>query len=263
VRLHQREVDHATAENLMRRSGYFLLIAATGCLIDGGHTFRLEAQEVASVTLAGVVTDQLGTPLSNVDLSLHRGRKIADMTRSTDAGRFAFFTVVPGTVTITAHRIGFRERTVQLTVALINAQQTVDIDMVAIPVDIEDVVIEGAGGRLQEFTEHRKQSKFGHFLDQNQIRQKNPRYLSELFRSIPGARLSPVAGGGNKLLLRGCKPKIWLDGMLAQYAEIDDVIAPSEIAGIEIYPSMAGVPGQYLDRENRACGSVLIWSRQS
>jgi hypothetical protein len=50
---------------------------------------------------------------------------------------------------------------------------------------------------------------------------------------------------------------------MAQDAEIDEIIAPSEIAGIEIYPSWAGVPAQYMDRENRACGTVLIWSRQT
>jgi hypothetical protein len=143
------------------------------------------------------------------------------------------------------------------------SQQTVQVDLVAVAAHLEKLVVEESSGRLQEFIEHRKTNKFGKFFDQAEIRAKSPRYVSELFRNIPGARLFPSASGGSKLTLRGCRPKIWVDGVNAQDAEIDDVIAPSEIAGIEIYPSWAGTPPQYMDRENRACGAVLIWSRQS
>ena len=53
-----------------------------------------------------------------------------------------------------------------------------------------------------------------------------------------------------------------VDGVRADNAEIDELISPSEIAGMEIYPSFAGVPAEYMDKENRACGVVLVWTRQ-
>src|SRR4029079_1893610 len=138
--------------------------------------------------------------------------------------------VAPGRVLIVAHRLGYQERSVAGDVGP-SAPQSVQIDLITVPKDIETVVVEDSPGRLQEFIEHRKASKFGHFFDQNQIRVKNPRYLSELFSTTHGARLAPSPSGISKLLLRGCKPKIWLDGVLAQDAEIDELIGPSEIAG--------------------------------
>lgn len=216
-----------------------------------------------TVKLTGIVMDEHGVYVPNVDLSLQRGNRTEATARSGDGGQFEFSNVAPGTVTIVARRLGYSERQLGVEVKRTPSQQSVQIDLETVPADLDKVVVEDSPGRLQEFIEHRKASKFGYFYDQNQIHTKNPRYLSEMFRTIPGARLEAVAGGGNKLLLRGCKPKIWLDGVQAQYAEIDEVIAPSEIAGLEIYPSWAGIPAQYMDRENRACGVVIIWSRQS
>lgn len=241
-----------------------MLVAATSALLIAmvlPHT--IAGQTAGSVKVTGSVTDQNHGPVQSVELKLRRGNRVDAITYSDERGQYEFNGVTAGNVTISAQRIGFRRRNFALMVAANATQQTFDIDLVSIPTDIEAVVIEESPGRLQEFADHRKSSKFGHFFDQNEIRVKNPRYVSELFRGIPGARLAPNPAGGSTLQLRGCQPKVWLDGVQAQYANIDEVIAPSEIAGIEIYPSWAGVPARYMDRENRACGSVLIWSRQS
>jgi hypothetical protein len=52
-----------------------------------------------------------------------------------------------------------------------------------------------------------------------------------------------------------------LDGQRVPGAELDEIIAPSEIAAIEFYPSSAGIPPQYMERGNRLCGLVLVWTR--
>lgn len=240
----------------------FSSVAAVLAILLASVPIAAAKAQNSRVRLVGIVSDERAIVVANVDISLVRNDKIELATRSGDQGQFEFRDVTPGKVLLVAHRLGYKERSLAVDVGS-SAQQTVQIDLVTLPKDIETVVVEDSPGRLQEFIEHRKASKFGHFFDQNQIRVKNPRYLSELFRTIPGARLAPSPSGGSKLLLRGCKPKIWLDGVLAQDAEIDELIGPSEIAGIEIYTSMAGVPAQYMDRENRACGAVIIWSRQS
>jgi len=221
------------------------------------------AQGAKSVKLSGLVVDERGTPVPAVDLTLRRGSKTEGVARSADNGKFDFGMVAPGTMLLVAHRLGFKELHLEVDVDAALSQQSVQVDLVTVAANIDELVVQESSGRLQEFVEHRKSSKFGHFFDQQEIRAKSPRYVSELFRNIPGARLTPAASGGSRLTLRGCRPKIWVDGVQAQDADIDDVIPPSEIAGIEIYPSWAGTPPQYMDRENRACGAVLIWSRQS
>jgi hypothetical protein len=52
-----------------------------------------------------------------------------------------------------------------------------------------------------------------------------------------------------------------LDGQRVPGAELDEVVHPTDIAAIEFYPSNAGVPAQYLERQNRLCGLVLVWTR--
>lgn len=243
----------------MRRYRSVATAAALSLLSLAGSSV-LGAQKVK---LSGSVIDESGAPVGQVDLVLRRGNRTESTARSTDTGMFDFGSVTPGTMLIVAHRLGFARRSFQVDVDPALTTQTVQLDLVRTSSELDTVIISDSQGRLQEFNEHRKASKFGHFFDQNEIRAMNPRYVSELFRKIPGARLAPSPAGGSILRLRGCQPKIWIDGVVAQYAEIDEVIGPGEIAGIEIYPSMAGVPSRYMDRENRACGVVLIWSRQS
>ncbi|HMA22297.1 MAG TPA: carboxypeptidase-like regulatory domain-containing protein, partial [Gemmatimonadaceae bacterium] len=189
----------------------------------------LSAQKVK---LTGTVVDERGAPVPNVDLTLRRSNRTEGTARSGEAGQFDFGQVTPGTVLVIAHRLGFQRRSFEVNVDPALTQQAVQIDIANLPTELDTLVIEESSGRIQEFMDHRKASKFGHFFDQKEIRAKSPRYVSELFRTIPGARLTPSPGGGSRLTLRGCQPKIWLDGVLAQDAEIDDVIGPNEIAGI-------------------------------
>lgn len=243
------------------RTSRSVLVAAAVSLLSLFGSSTLSAQKVK---LTGTVVDERGAPVPNVELTLRRSNRTEGTARSSEAGQFDFGDVNPGTVLVVAHRLGFQRRSFEVNVDPTLTRQSVQIDIANLPTEIDTVVVEEQfSGRLHEFMDHRKASKFGHFFDQKEIRARSPRYVSELFRTIPGARLVPSPSGGSKLTLRGCRPKIWLDGVQAQDAEIDDVIGPDEIAGIEIYPSWAGIPAQYMDRENRACGAVLIWSRQS
>jgi hypothetical protein len=44
-------------------------------------------------------------------------------------------------------------------------------------------------------------------------------------------------------------------------AELDEVARPGDIAAIEFYASSAGIPAQYMDRQNRLCGLILVWMK--
>src|SRR5438477_137082 len=118
-------------------------------------------------------------------------------------------------------------------------------------------------GHLREFYERKQtRSSFGRFLDQQEIRRLGPTNSSDLFRAVPGILIRTAStGGGNIIRIRGCQPMVWVDGQRVPDAELDDVIQPSEIAATEFYPSNAGIPAQYLERQNRLCGLVLVWTR--
>ncbi len=127
------------------------------------------------------------------------------------------------------------------------------------------MLIEGTDRKagLREYYEHTaRRQTFAKFLDQDDIRKRSPMYSSDLFRSVPGISINPSNYNGNTIRIRGCQPMLWVDGQRVPGAELDEVIPPDDIAGIEFYTSMAGVPAQYIERANRACGTIMVWTKK-
>jgi hypothetical protein len=168
--------------------------------------------------------------------------------------------LAPGSITV--RRLGYHLLTVTLDMVKLNAGEPIDLALQTVATEVEPVVIDATTGRMNEFTDHRNQSSFGHFFDQADIQKIKPRFVSELFRTVPGATIQVSSGIGNTVKLRGCRPRIWVNGVRTVNSEVDEVAAPSEIDGMEVYPSWAGTPAQYMDRENRACGTIVIWTRR-
>ena len=212
------------------------------------------------VTVAGIVVDDGKVPIPNAELNLRPIGQTPRLARSGSDGKFSFESVPQGSASITIRRLGYRLRTLPVEIAANNP--TMEVSLEEIAADLDPVTVDASSGRMAEFTDHRANSSFGHFFDQRDIARLKPRFTSELFRSIPGATVQVASGIGNRVLLRGCKPRIWVNGVRTVNTEVDEVAAPSELDGIEIYPSMAGTPAQYMDRENRACGTVILWTRR-
>ena len=213
------------------------------------------------VTLEGIVVDRANTPLADAQLSLKPYGLATRSARSGKDGHFSFEAVPVGTSSMTVRHMGYRLRTMPVDVSASN-NPSLQVALDEVAEELDPVTVDATSGRMAEFTNHRENSSFGHFFDQRDIQKIAPRFVSELFRGIPGAQVSVGSGIGNRVTLRGCRPRIWVNGVRTVNTEVDDVAAPSEIDGIEIYPSMAGTPAQYMDRENRACGTVVMWTRR-
>ena len=214
------------------------------------------------VTIEGIVIDSDHAPVASAEVGLRLAAREAVFVRTGSDGRFSFGTVslIPGTITV--RRLGYHVRTVTLDLKKLATEQPLELALETVATDVESVIVDASGGRMAEFQDHRQHSSFGRFFDQNDIRKLSPRFVSELFRNVPGASVQVASGIGNTVRLRGCRPRIWVNGAKTQDAEIDELTQPSEIDGIEIYPSWAGTPPQYMDRENRACGTVVLWTRR-
>src|ERR1700737_5388203 len=79
--------------------------------------------------------------------------------------------------------------------------------------DIDAVIVEGSKGHLREFYEHRATNNFGKFFDQKDIDRLARSYVSEVFRSVPGATIQVSDRIGSRVLLPGCEPIAWRAGM--------------------------------------------------
>ena len=107
-----------------------------------------------------------------------------------------------------------------------------------------------------------KGSSAATLLREEQVAALHPRETSDLFRNMLGFT---IVGQGLDAKIRSarglaslnlaCDANIVIDGM--QHQEIN-LIAPENIAAIEIYRGAAGAPPEY----DSPCGAVIIWTRR-
>jgi hypothetical protein len=214
--------------------------------------------------LRGVVTDAAREPIPDAEVSI-TGEASNGQRAITDArGRFDLGTYPAGLISFRVRRLGYELRDQSVTMGVNGQPTSVEIVLLPIPAELEKVyVTTDPQGRLRGFYERRQQrGTFARFLDQEDIRKLGtPLNASDLLRRTPGVNISTNPNGGNAIRIRGCQPMVLVDGQRIPGAELDEVVVPGDIAAIEFYPSSAGVPAQYVERGNRLCGLILVWTR--
>lgn len=239
-----------------------LLIPAAALVTASVQGQQAHPAGIIDPTIAGVIRDDGGSPVSDVEVGIVSGNRLQQFIFTAADGKFLLTGVTPGVVPVRIRRLGYAMQFLDVDSRLPSAA-ALEITLKTVPNELEDVTIPAGEGHLRDFYE-RKQSRssFARFLDQQEIRRLGPTNASDLFRTVPGILIRTAStGGGNIIRIRGCQPMVWVDGQRVPGAELDDVIQPSEIAAIEFYPSNAGIPAQYLERQNRLCGLVLVWTR--
>lgn len=111
---------------------------------------------------------------------------------------------------------------------------------------------------MRDFDRRSASNKLGYFLNEQQIQAAHPQYTSDALRRVPGIVVLPGRGIGNTVRIRGCAPLIWVDGQRAPGVELDEVTHGNDVAGLEVYRSLAGVPAEFTDR-SATCGTILVW----
>jgi hypothetical protein len=166
-------------------------------------------------------------------------------------------------VSVRARRLGYRAQSGPVRLRPDTVPLLVFVLRV-VPTDLDGIVVHGQAddyyGRLTEFYAHKRVSRFGYFFERADIERRNPTHISELLRTMRGVHLSPTGTLGNAVRLRGCRPMVWLNGLRVPDAEVDEVAHPDEVAGLEVYISMAGMPARFVDLVEK-CGVIAVWTR--
>jgi outer membrane receptor for ferrienterochelin and colicin len=115
-------------------------------------------------------------------------------------------------------------------------------------------------GKLAGFYARKANNRFGTFIERESFLKRNPPRASEVLRSVSGVQLQTSGRIGSVVRLHGCKPMIYLDGQRVPGAELDEVVTVSDVAAIEVYPTLGAIPPQFLDLSSR-CGSIVVWLR--
>jgi len=241
------------------------VVAAIGLGVGALGPQSLRAQDTtARGTVSGVVRDSSGGRIGGAEISI-AGTGLRAHTNA--QGQFRLTNVPAGTVTVGVRRLGFLPTLANIVIGP-NEAASVAIIVTPLAQALAMVVVRGDRrfedrGRLAGFYQRRSRSSGGHFITRDQIEQRNPGQLTDLFRTVPGARIYSSTFN-NVVRFRGmrCAPLVWLDGFPATAAEFDlDALDPYIVEAVEVYPGVATVPPEFRwVRGGGSCGAIVIWT---
>ena len=244
---------------------FFVWCALAASIAQPGHAQgngTANASPARTFHFTGVVTDPARVPIPEAEVTVVIPPGTGRSTVTDGRGRFNLGEFTAGQMTLRIRRLGYEARTMDVQVGAGGQHTAIEIALTIIPAELANVLVTGAPGRLDEFFQRRQQrAAFGRFMDQEDIRRKGPTFASDLFRNVPGVSIKTNPAGGNAIRVRNCQPMVLIDGQRSPGAELDEVMQPGDIAAIEFYPSSAGVPAQFLERGNRLCGLILVWTK--
>ena len=205
-----------------------------------------------------------------------------------DSGRVTLRVRADRSVLLDVRRIGFTPSRVTLPAG---GDTTIRVTLFPTATELARTVTteRGTGSGVVEFEEHfrdhEKGINSGYFVTAREIEQRNPTRTSALFEGmpgiyverIPGSFLFMIMGNGRTFTNVGrsgarCPLTIYVDGgrmslpvdsrgQSAPGVAVDDLALPSEIGGIEYYPSAVRAPDRF-QALNGTCGVVLIWTKR-
>jgi hypothetical protein len=248
------------------RSRLLPLLAGAAAGLVGGDArgqHSTAAVEVHRYTIGGAVTDSAQRPVFGAEVSLEADGRIIATVRSRRNGRFEFTDVPRIAMSVRVRRLGYHPYSDAVPIEPDASSAELSVVLQAAVIDIAPVIVEEridqTTGRLREFYEHKRTSRFGLFLEREEIERRNASYISELLRSMRGVQVTAHGGTGNRVRLRGCRPVVWLNGLRLPDVEVDEVAHPADVKAIEVYVSMIGMPARFVDLVGK-CGVVAIWT---
>jgi carboxypeptidase family protein len=232
-----------------------------------------------------------GEPIAFTNLILNGGRRFV----SDDSGRFSV-PINTGTVTLLLRRIGF-EATEMIVAEMPDTAIRVQMKAVARTLETQVVTVRSPfvrlemGGFYKRMAEVQNGARVGYFVTPEDLALRNPQNVTDAVEQFPSIRLAPIDDGkldefglahADGMMSRrkfriedrqGCPLTVYLDririqpsvsGTNARDEEINSIVQPGAVAGIEVYPRAIGAPPEFPAANtpsHSGCGVVLIWTR--
>ena len=219
--------------------------------------------------LAGIVVDgNTKQPIAGAQVAISGAALVAT---TNDRGAFVISGAPGGTLTVLVRAVRYapEQRTVDL---LGETPVSIDVRMTSLK-KVLDTIRVTASRVYSAGTgfEQRRKSGFGNYIDAKDVERIRPFEVTRLLRSLNGV---DVVGSGfnQRILMRGvmypCEPSIVIDGVRLpdlSGADLNMMVPPEDVAGIEVYTSAGTVPAQFraLSTESMRCGAVVVWTKRS
>lgn len=246
--------------------------------------------------IIGEVTDrETGALLSGVHVTMGGGGEKGVFSDS--RGEFVLDRLVGGQHVVEFSMIGYSPRadTVRVVpgrVTTVDVSLSVDpvvLDPIEVAVERREIVLQRRGFY------HRQKVGFGKYIDREQIEATMPSEMTDLFSGMAGVELYSdpfnhlekwvVLRTGRHSSIRPreipegaaepedptdiyerCFPRVYVDGIIAhrggdEPARMDTFVDPMTVSGVEVYPTVSGLPPEY-QGHGSFCGTILIWTRR-
>ncbi|MDT8369216.1 MAG: carboxypeptidase-like regulatory domain-containing protein [Longimicrobiales bacterium] len=187
----------------------------------------------------------------------------------TDAsGRATFREVEAGEWTLEATARGYEVRELRVEV-LPDAPTFVRVEMTATPIALDPLAVNVEG--LDPLLLHhgfyeRRASNRGYYYDPERIERIAARMrLTAMLRYMRPVRDSIRRDGTHVPWIKrgsGCSPTIYLDGTRLTGVDVDNLVNPNDVIGVEIYDRADLVPIAFRTGEGPDC-AILVWTRRN
>ena len=251
-----------------------LIFALAGIECSSALLAPAVAKPVAAQVTGLVVDDGDDTPVAGalIVVSDAKGTELARTTTG-DLGLFTISGLPLGsTYQVGAHAMGY-ESVVGTRVA--GADQPVleiRLKPAAILLDPLKVTAARQRRRLETVGFYRRENRgVGRFLRSEEIERRAINRMTDVLRFEASVRLIPstkkpgmylVTFKGMTQDFEPCEATVFLDGVrMSKDFLLDELVVPSEVEAMELYPRGHGVPVQWSGMD-AGCGVILIWTKQ-
>lgn len=227
----------------------------------------------AQARVSGTIIDRdSGTALRGATIVV--ADTIAPFTTGED-GRFVFAGLPVGEYEMHFRHPGYADRVETLRV-MRPGEIDLRVDLMRSPYELEPIEVTAERSPFlarQGFYARQELGISGTFLDRKEIERRDPKFFTDLFQQIPGAKVR--SGSTGRKLVRfarttgmrgshpdGCVPDMYIDGLItggrpgASTLEDHDLVEPRHVEAVEVYVG-AATPIQY----KNDCGVILVWLR--
>ena len=182
---------------------------------------------------------------------------------NTTNGQYTLEGLPTGTQMIEARAIGYQPMRVVVDIPATDGA-TADITLEALVATVDTVRVKGdrLSNQMVEF-EKRRRAGFGSFIDENQLNNRAPIFMADIFRAVPGVVIASGQSPQGRVMMRNnggtCAPAVFLNGMNVPVPDgnLDAIMNSQEVMAVEVYSRTASVP--QFDSRN-GCGSIVVWT---
>jgi hypothetical protein len=223
---------------------------------------RIASVLTGKATLRGIARHQTGQPVNGASVTVW-GTGVEATANA--AGQYQFTNLPEGTYTVEARAVGFQPHRVSVDLGA-SRDAVADLALTPLVMAVDTMRVRASRAVPFEEFERRRKLGLGHFLTEDDIKQKAPTYMGDIFRGLPGIVTMPGQFGRDRVLVRSsgitgdCAPAIFLNGMLVNIedGDLDNIINPKDVRAVELYARTSSIPLQFQTRNG--CGSAVIWT---